>query len=486
MQQNKVIKNISEVGEYSSDSNILLKTFENIIGQFRLAQVNKWLNKAKTKGVEGENIFKILFVLVFVDLKNISQLMHSGYGTKLNYGKDVLYDFLKNEWVDWGKILTNFSRQFLKITKSKGDSTDISSPKCLIIDDTLLCKTGKTIEHIGKVFDHCSRTYQLGMRALVCGFWDGKSFIPTAFSLHNEPGKNRNRGMKNKELANQFYKERDADSPGFQRVKQLSADKISMAIQMVKDAIKTGFEPAYVLADSWFMCDTFISEIQKIKIRYAKKLHVIGLMKTNRYIVINGITKTASLVPVYKQKDIRFCKKHKCNYLAIRIEYKGNKLKAFWVKTKGSETWKMLVSTDTDITFTNAMKYYQIRWSIEVFFKECKQNLNINKCQSTDFDAHIAWITLSFISYMMLSLRKRFDDYETMGEVFRDFKNELLEITLVEKLWQIIEILFQEILAELGVDWEIFLDKLAENEISIEKLIQTQFEFLKCPNKNAA
>jgi hypothetical protein len=52
--------------------------------------------------------------------------------------------------------------------------------------------------------------------------------------------------------------------------------------------------------------------------------------------------------------------------MAIRIEYKGNKLKAFWVKTKGSETWKMLVSMDTDITFANAIKYYQ--------------NLNINKC----------------------------------------------------------------------------------------------------------
>jgi hypothetical protein len=84
MQQIKVIKNISEVGKYSSDSNILLKTFENIIGQFRLTQVNKWLNKAKTKRVEGEHIFNILFVLVFVDLKNISQLMHSGFGTKLN------------------------------------------------------------------------------------------------------------------------------------------------------------------------------------------------------------------------------------------------------------------------------------------------------------------------------------------------------------------------------------------------------------------
>lgn len=50
-----------------------------------------------------------------------------------------------------------------------------------------------------------------------------------------------------------------------------------MAKQMVKDAIKTEFHPAYVLADSWFMSDTFITEIQKIKIRHAKKLHVIGL-----------------------------------------------------------------------------------------------------------------------------------------------------------------------------------------------------------------
>ena len=70
--------------------------------------------------------------------------------------------------------------------------------------------------------------------------------------------------------------------------------------------------------------------------------------------------------------------------------------------------------------------------------------------------------------------------------VFKAFKNELLEIMLVDKLWQIIEILYQEIFAEMGVDWKIFLDKLAENEISIKKLVQIQFEFLKCPNKNAA
>jgi hypothetical protein len=36
------------------------------------------------------------------------------------------------------------------------------------------------------------------------------------------------------------------------------------------------------------------------------------------------------------------------------------------------------------------------------------------------------------------------------------------------------------------IDWEIFLDKLAENENSIEKFLHIHFEFYKYPNKNAA
>ena len=87
---------------------------------------------------------------------------------------------------------------------------------------------------------------------------------------------------------------------------------------------------------------------------------------------------------------------------------------------------------------------------------------------------------------MTLSFSRKFADYETISEMLIVFKNELFEFKMVEKLWQIIELLFQEIFAELGVDWEIFLDKLSENEISIEKLVQLQFKFLKCPNKNAA
>ncbi len=52
--------------------------------------------------------------------------------------------------------------------------------------------------------------------------------------------------------------------------------------------------------------------------------------------------------------------------------------------------------------------------------------------------------------------------------------------------WWLDYSLYREIFAELGVDWEIFQNKLAENEISIEKLLQIQIEFATCKSKNAA
>lgn len=486
MQQSKVIKNIHEVANYSSDSNIIFKTFENIIGQFKLLGVNKILNQAKSKGIQGENVFKVLFVLGFIDLKNIHCFMLSGYRTSVSHGKDVLYEFLKNELIDWRKILFIFSKQFKKIAQKKGDTITLTSPKCIILDDTMIPKSGKAIEKIGKVFDHCSHKYILGLKVLVCGFWDGKSFNPLDFTVHNEPGKKKNRGMKAKELNQQFSKERKLDSPGADRIKELNCDKISMGIQMIKRAIKSSFQPKYVLVDSWFMSEGLISQIQNIKVKYTKKLHVIGLMKTNRIVEINGRNIKSNLVPDHKRREVKYNQKYKCHFISCKVIYKGIQIKAYWIRMKGQGNWKMLISTDTSLSFTNAMKYYQIRWSIEVFFKECKQNLNLNKCQSTNFDAHIGWITLSFISYTILSLRKRFDDYETMGEVFRDFQNELLEMTLVEKLWQIIIDIYTEILAELGVDLSLFLDKIIESQENIQKMALINLSFLNKPNKIAA
>ena len=182
------------------------KTFSTIIGQFRLAGVNRMLNSCKSKGVQGNQIFKAMFVLCFLEIKNISQLISSGYGTEIISKKDVFFSFLKNPNIDWRKILYSFVCQFIRILNAKGDEANKNSPKCLIIDDSLLEKSGKTIELIGKLFDHCSYNYLLGLRRLTLGYWDSKSFIPVDFTIHNEPGKNKNKGLKVTELKAQFTK----------------------------------------------------------------------------------------------------------------------------------------------------------------------------------------------------------------------------------------------------------------------------------------
>ena len=76
----------------------------------------------------------------------------------------------------------------------------------------------------------------------------------------------------------------------------------------------------------------------------------------------------------------------------------------------------------------------------------------------------------------MFSFLKRLDEYETMDEAFRNFKIEMLEITLLEKLYQIIQIRYQEL----------FPSKLAENKINIKNWIQIQFEFLNYSNEKAS
>lgn len=79
---------------------------------------------------------------------------------------------------------------------NKSIDKDNDQPKCLIIDDSILPKTGKKIELIGKVFDHGTHIYNLGMKLLTLSYNDGKSVISLDFSIHNEPGKKKNRGLK--------------------------------------------------------------------------------------------------------------------------------------------------------------------------------------------------------------------------------------------------------------------------------------------------
>lgn len=479
MQHIKGIQEISEISEKFKNSDSLSSTFTTVLKEFRQSKISKELRLSKSKGIDSVNLFQILFLLPFIGLLNIRGLLLSGYSPELIAKKDAFYTFMNSPIINWRKIVLLFAKQFIRIAKEKSiDNEDKNqTPKMLIVDDTQLEKSGKKTELIGKVFDHCTHTYALGMKVLTLGFWDGKSILPIDFSIHNEPGKKQNRGLKQKELKAQFSKQRDENSCGFLRINEVSESKIEMAVNMIKAAIKNGFIPQYVLGDSWFIADDFIKKIRNIKKKLADKIHVIGLMKTNRIISLHGKNIKADLIPEIKQKLIQKNRKLKCSYIPLIVDYKGTELKVFFVKMNGQNSWKMLISTDKTLSFATAMKYYQIRWTIEVFFKDAKQNLHLGKCQSTDFDAHIASISICFMNYMLLALAKRFESYETLGQAFKAIKDDILEDTLAIKLWKFFTELFVEILSELGVDWELFIEKIINSGNILEK-IKSTFNFL--------
>lgn len=51
--------------------------------------------------------------------------------------------------------------------------------------------------------------------------------------------------------------------------------------------------------------------------------------------------------------------------------------------------WHTIISTDKQLIFNKMMGIYAIRWSIEIFFKEAKQLLDLGKSQSTNFDVQV-------------------------------------------------------------------------------------------------
>ena len=65
------------------------------------------------------------------------------------------------------------------------------------------------------------------------------------------------------------------------------------------------------------------------------------------------------------------------------------------------------------------------------------------------------------LQYNILATVKRFDKYETFGELFRQVQKESLEKTINERIWLII----LDIVVELAIIFE------ADTEIIMEKLI---------------
>jgi len=90
-----------------------------------------------------------------------------------------------------------------------------------------------------------------------------------------------------------------------------------------------------------------------------------------------------------------------------------------------------LICTDMSLSEQEIIRIYGKRWDIEVFFKTCKDSLQLSKeYHGLSYDGMTAHVAMVFARYMLLAVAKRdSEDDRTLGELFYITVAELEDIT---------------------------------------------------------
>ena len=439
---------MSEVEKVLSVKDDTCTQLTALFGRFGLGNLLRRLSLEKQFGLSAATLIMAL-CLFRINKTSIFRAYHNKYNGLLDAGKNCFYRMLLRPSMDWRRLQIGVVSRFESILRKERVSSS-DRPRCFIIDDTTLEKTGFKIEKISRVFDHVSGRYIPGFKLLLLAVSDGISTLPVDFSLHRENGKNGNFGLSKEQSEKQCHITRLADNPDKVRSEECDKKKTIVTIEMLKRAWSHGIRAKYLLADSWFTCEWIISEVRKIG---NGAIHFVGLAKLNktRYKVAGKVHCAHELIAL-NQREAKKCRKYKCLYVALNGMLGEQNVRIYLIKYGRNENWNILLSSDMRMKFEEAFELYQMRWSIEVLNKECKGYLGLGGFQGRNFNGQIADCTLCFITYTVLALGKRFSDYETMGEIFRAEKTQLLALTLWSRVLSCIKMLLETLAEILGCD----------------------------------
>lgn len=414
-------------------------------------------------------VLNLLMLFPFFVVKNACQYSGSSLSRLFVCEKDMFYRFMNDGNVRWRKLLYAMNLQLIK--KIQHESTvSHDKPVCLIIDDTDTPKSGKHTELIGRVWSHVLQRSILGYKCLTLLLSDGTSQLMLDFSLHGEKGKKEDKvqGLTAKERNARFSEDHSGQAVE-DRIKEYSMKKTEKAVGMVKYAIKRGIRFDYLLVDSWFTNADFVRLITSRHIK-CNLLGMIKLGKTRYQTQYGNLTANEIIKKLHK---LGLCKHNttlKCTYCTIDVKFAGTIVSLFFCKRGRNGQWNGLLTTDAKLSFLKAYRIYSMRWATECAYRDCKSLLNLGRCQSVHFSAQIASFTMTLMQYNILCTVKRFESYETIGALFTEVADESLELSVTDRIWELILDTILEIAALVSADASELLCALVDNNPKFHKL----------------
>ena len=165
---------------------------------------------------------------------------------------------------------------------------------------------------------------------------------------------------------------------------------------------------------SYFLCDCWYVSEKIINTFAGKGFHTIGALKTNRMLYPFGIKKKLSefaallsathsdfhLVTVKNQKYYVYRYEGKLNGIENAIVLLSYPKEAFG----NPKALRAFLSTDVSLSTDEILSYYVCRWPIEVFFRQCKDKLALDRYQIRSAQGiRRFWLLMSLAHFMCVA-----------------------------------------------------------------------------------
>ena len=175
---------------------------------------------------------------------------------------------------------------------------------------------------------------------------------------------------------------------------------------------------------SYFLCDCWYVSEKIINTFVQKGFHTIGALKTNRLLYPSGMKKklselAAELSVTHNGFDLATVKKRK--YYVYRYEGNLNGIEnavvllSYPEKAFGNpKALRAFISTNVALSTQEILSCYVYRWSIEIFFRQCKDKLALDGyqlCSAQGIKRY--WLLMSLAHFMCIAGTDEFCSFET-------------------------------------------------------------------------
>jgi SRSO17 transposase len=420
-------------------------------------KMNSLIRDAGFTKRSGVGIAEAVFVLLlwkWLNMSSIAMFSKKALGSFSRVRKDVMYDLLKREEINWRALNSQTAKAVYQQNKLTG-----SRVKAFVLDDSIKTRRGKKMEGISSHFDHVTGRHVMGQQVLTLGLATEEAFLPLDSQIYISQ-------VKARELITPYKDGRSVVGKRYSEA--ITQSKPEMASNMMKRSIRSGMEADYVLADAWFgtkpmlrtalelnMCA--ILRMKKSKMKYravmdGRKAQLFNAQELYAHAVKREWKKVRGMpwkaVTVDVELDLSEKGEKNPRWQSVRLLFVRG-IKEPGEADISKKDWALFLTTDIKLSMSKMLEVYALRWSIEVYFKEAKQHLGFLQEQTATFASHTASIHLCAIRYLMLVHNKLKDQDSRIGEIRSQIQEQLDSLSFAGRLWQIFRAIISGTLSEL-------------------------------------